>query len=106
MIISCPGCGSRVSNKHAVCPHCGTALDAAIDDGISADEAQRRRRLLRRGRIELQSYLSILIMVAGASWGFVSSDYLEYPVPFWPMAVTSTGALWYLGVRVYGIFVR
>ncbi len=81
-------------------------MDRSTGTGLPVDEAKRRQRQLRRGRMEMQGYLSILIMVCGASWLFVSSDYLQNTPGFWPTATMATGALWYLGIRIYGIFVR
>lgn len=74
--------------------------------GLPVDEARRRQRQLRRGKLEMQGYLSILIMVSGASWMYVSSDYLQITPGFWPTATMAAGALWYLAIRVYSIFVR
>ncbi len=74
--------------------------------GLPVDEARRRQRQLRRGKLEMQGYLSILIMVSGASWMYVSSDYLQTTPGFWPTATMAAGALWYLAIRVYSIFVR
>ncbi|MEM9531305.1 MAG: hypothetical protein AAGA23_10320 [Pseudomonadota bacterium] len=73
---------------------------------MEIEEARRRQRRLRRSRLEMQSYLAILILVAGASWTYLSSDYLQQPPTFWPTATVAAGAIWYLVVRVYGIITR
>jgi len=81
-------------------------MDGVSSQGLPVDEAKRRQRQLRKGRMEMQGYLSILIMVCGASWLFVSSDYLQNTPGFWPTVTMAGGAIWYLAVRIYGIFVR
>lgn len=105
MIIQCPNCSQRISDKHPTCPHCQLDL-ASSGEGLSYSEAQKRRQRLWKGRIEMHAYASILLTVAGATWMYFSSDQLSETPGTWPTATLVVGAAWYLGVRIYTIFAR
>ncbi len=105
MIVRCPGCRRRVSNKQSRCPYCRADLDGS-GGGLSAEQAARRQRRRLGYRLELHSYAAMLLTVAGAGWMFVSSDGFDRAPGFWPTATMVAGAIWYVAVRVYWIFTR
>lgn len=105
MIIECPGCGKRISDKYHSCPHCGVDIRGS-GEGISQEAVARRRAIQRNYRIQAQMYIAILLTVAGCLWVWHASDGLnQYPGPV-PIAALVTGAAWYIGVRLYTIFAR
>ncbi len=103
MIVRCPGCGKRISNQQASCPHCG-ADQGASGAEASAFEAARRRRRQLRYRLEMQSYAALLLTAIGVAWMFLSGGGPDGSAGFWPIACLAVGASWYVGVRVYSIF--
>ncbi len=102
MIIRCPGCGQRISNKHPHCPHCRCDL-AGSGGGLSLGEAARRRRRQLKYRLDMHGYAAMLVTVAGAAWMYFASDGFDRPPGFWPVTCLAAGALWYVAVRVYSI---
>ena len=105
MIIRCPGCGKRISNRHKICPQCRCDL-VGSGEGLSVDEARIRRHRQTRYRLEMHSYAAILVTVIGVAWVYFSSDGFDRAPGFWPTSCLVAGALWYLSVRVYSIFIK
>ncbi|MDJ0655521.1 MAG: hypothetical protein QNJ40_15265 [Xanthomonadales bacterium] len=104
MIIKCPNCSQRISNKAHACPHCG--LDMGSGEGLSADQAAERVRRDRKYRLDMNTYGAMAVTMAGAIWMYFSSDGLTGEIGFWPTACLAAGALWYVAVRVYSIALR
>ena len=104
MIIKCPNCSQRISNKAKACPHCG--LDMGGGDGLSADQAAERVRRDRKYRLDMNTYGAMALTLTGAVWMYFSSDGLMGEIGFWPTACLAAGALWYVAMRVYAIVLR
>lgn len=105
MIISCPSCQERISNKSKACPHCRLDLSGS-GDGLSLDQAEERVRRQLKYKLDMHGYASILMTVAGATWIYFSSDGLAGQIGFWPTACMAAGALWYVSVRVYSVVIK
>lgn len=106
MIVDCPNCGKRISNRYSACPHCKLRLDETANEGLSQEEASRREGIRRRYRVQAQAYASILLALIGVVWAYASSDGMEQAPGLPPVALFVAGGLWYFGLRVYMIFQR
>ena len=104
MIINCPSCGKRISNKAAQCPHC----DATRDPSAPADPAVADRpppRARSPVRLQSQMYLSLLIAVAGfAWWSWEQTQSTTGEPPLIGTAMMVGGAVWYLVVRAWMVW--
>jgi len=102
-IIACPGCGQRISNKYDVCPHCQCALDGSFN-APGGVEMRKRLTQQRNHRIEVLTYLSILVTVAGVAWFWADTDGMNRPAGIWSLTTLGVGSLSYILVRVYIIY--
>lgn len=99
MIITCPSCGQRVSNKNPACPHCEYDLSGA-GEGLSYDEAKRRQQRDFSYLLAMHSYGALALTTVGAIWSWVASEQMSRAPGLWPTAVLAAGALWYIVVRL------
>lgn len=100
MLINCPACKKRVSDKAGSCNHCGAALKAGRD-GADPDRVVRQRLRQQRHRMNMHTYAAILATVAGFSWFWYETGYGGGEASIWSMGLMGVGAVWYLGVRVW-----
>ena len=70
-LINCPACNKKMSNKAAVCPHCGFSATAAPE----AQDRMRARKQADRFRRQqmLQMLAVVVLMVGGGLWWFGST---------------------------------
>lgn len=99
MIIQCPSCSQRISNRNTVCPHCEFDLGGS-GEGLSYDQAQARRAREGRYRLAMHSYGALALTTLGAVWSWVASEQMSRAPGFWPTATVAAGGLWYVVVRV------
>lgn len=78
-IISCPGCGKRISDRQISCPHCGFALGGADlskqerDDLIERARVRKKRQLIYR--IEIAAVAVVTVFAAlFAAYFFYGED--------------------------------
>ncbi|WP_194755670.1 zinc-ribbon domain-containing protein [Aliidiomarina indica] len=98
-IISCPGCGKKVSDKAATCEHCGFMLSA--HDSESLVRKSRLQRSQQLSRLVSQQMLAILLFIAGIGaffydWGNTG---IGPWVPYIGGSVAAISFVWYLITR-------
>ncbi|MCC5855088.1 MAG: zinc ribbon domain-containing protein [Idiomarina sp.] len=67
-IISCPGCGKKVSDKAASCEHCGFLLGAHDTDSLAQQAALKRAD--RLNALITQQMVALLLFIAGLGGTF------------------------------------
>lgn len=98
-IINCPGCMKKVSDRAAVCEHCGFMLGA--HDAESLARKARTERSIRVNKLVSQQMLAIVFFVAGIGATFY--DWSGSQVAAWmPIAgpiLAGASFIWYLITR-------
>ena len=61
-LIKCPECGTQISDKATICPHCGIDVQQALNEMRKEQQRQRKKRKKRT----LASIVSILVVAATA----------------------------------------
>ncbi len=99
-IISCPGCGRRISDKSSACAHCDLPLKELSEDELKRTEERRmRRRIWRAKNI---TYLAMTALVIGAIWWLWAQSQTPDGTPPMPaMAMVAIGVLTYLSGRAW-----
>lgn len=96
-IIACPQCGKQVSNRAALCPHCGFQLGEASEEDY---EIYRSRRLRDRiYRLNMISYAVITAFIAGFGWYWWASRGFTQGTNAGPFILMGVAAVAYLVVR-------
>ncbi|WP_126765937.1 zinc ribbon domain-containing protein [Aliidiomarina iranensis] len=98
-IISCPGCGKKVSDKAAVCGECGFMLGA--HDVESLARKAQNQRAIKVSKLVSQQMLAILLFIAGIAGTFYDWAQLDgwQFMPQVSMVVTVFSFVWYLVAR-------
>lgn len=106
-IVNCPKCNKKMSDKAAVCDHCGFVVD-----GLDAETLERKRRRKRADHIHkltTHGMLAMLIFVAGIAGIFYFRDETS-PDPTWQsqisIVITVVGFVWYIINRMRMIAAR
>lgn len=102
MIIKCPNCRKQISDKRDVCPECGYSRKGEESPEVTDRIEERRYRKLRY-RIQMQTYMAILVTTIGVVWVYKSSDSFEGQASMASMACLAAGAAWYVGLRLFMI---
>lgn len=96
-IVSCPECGKKISDKAAVCEHCGFVLEG--QDPESLARKRRRNKADRINKLTAQSMFAMLVFVAGIGGLFYFRDETSAD-PNWQaqasIAVMVIGFIWYI----------
>lgn len=99
-IITCPGCGRRISDKSSACTHCDLPLKELSESELERIEQRRMRRKIWRAKNI--TYLAMTALVAGAIWWmWVQMQNPEGQPPRLAMALIGIGILSYLGGRAW-----
>ncbi|RUO34935.1 zinc ribbon domain-containing protein [Aliidiomarina soli] len=100
-IVNCPECNKKMSDKAAVCEHCGFVVD-----GLDANTLERKRRRARAdyiNKLTAQSMLAMLVFVVGIGGLFYFRDDTS-PDPTWQSQISiglmAIGFIWYIVNRV------
>lgn len=105
MIIECPACNKRISNKYEICPHCHAATSEGTA-GVPAEKVAARLKRERAYRMQMHTFASLLIAVAGFGWYWYQTQYVQNEAPFIATAMMVGGAAWYIVVRVWMVLAR
>lgn len=96
-IVSCPECNKKISDKAAICDHCGFVVD-----GLDAKTLERKRRSLRADHLQkltMQSMLAMLLFVVGIGGLFYFRDETSAD-PTWQsqvaIGIMVVGFIWYI----------
>lgn len=99
-IVSCPECGKKISDKAAVCEHCGFVLEGQDPEAMA--RKRRRNKADRVNKLTAQSMLGMLIFVAGIGGVFYFRDEASAD-PSWQvqasMGAMGVGFIWYIVSR-------
>ncbi|RAJ98951.1 zinc ribbon domain-containing protein [Aliidiomarina maris] len=106
-IVSCPKCNKKMSDKAAVCAHCGFVVDSL--DAESLERKRRRRKADHIHKLTTHSMLAMLVFVAGIAGIFFYRDEASVD-PSWQsqvaLVVTVLGFVWYIINRMRMIAAR
>ncbi len=105
MIVNCPSCGKRISNKHRACPHCNFDVSGS-GAGVPLELAAGRVRQQRLASVRTQSYLSMMVTMIGLACIWYETGGLFLPEATWSLFLFGAGALWYLVTRVIWFWLR
>lgn len=105
MLINCPSCGKRISNKHKACPHCHYDI-SGTGAGVPLEQAASRVRERKLASVRQQSHLAMLVTLAGVAGIWVETGGLNLPAASWSLFVFGGGALWYLVTRLMWFWLR
>ena len=96
-IISCPDCKKKISDRAAICSHCGFQLREATE---AEQEIFRARRLRDRiYRLNMASYAVISVFVAAFGWYWWDSAGFSQAPSIGPFILMGISAIAYLLVR-------
>ena len=59
MLIDCPACKKKISDKANTCPHCGFAVGA--DDAAAILEREKRKRYDQHQSLQTQSFVAVSV---------------------------------------------
>ncbi len=104
-LITCTGCGERISSQYAHCPHCGQATNPEIASSDAVTVPARQQKKLRQRTQDL-SHLALLAMVAGSIWYYIDSQGLKQPAGDGPIWLMGAGASLYLYLRIWWLLRR
>jgi len=98
-IINCPGCMKKVSDRAAVCDHCGFMLGAHDTETLA--RKARNQRSIRVNKLVSQQMLAIVFFVAGIGATFYDwqESGWESVMPIVGPAVAGLSFAWYLVTR-------
>lgn len=96
-IISCQNCGKKISDKAALCGHCGFQLGEVSDEQLAVFKQRKARD--RIYRINMASYAVITAFVAGFGWYWWDSDGYTQQSSSGPYIVMGISAVAYIVVR-------
>lgn len=99
MIIRCPSCNERISNKNQTCPHCELDLTGS-GDGLSYDDVMRRKNRDANYRLAMHSYGALGLTTVGAIWSWAAADQMSQGPGNWPLLTLAAGGTWYIVVRL------
>lgn len=97
MIVNCPQCRKPISNKVAVCPHCGVERGELSDEQIT--ELERRRLRDRIYRLKMANYAAITVLLVAAGWYFYETADMDLAPSIGPMLLVGFGAVMYVILR-------
>jgi polyferredoxin len=93
-LITCPGCGKRISNVTQMCPHCGFHRGKLSEEDLT--EMQRRRLRDRVYHLKMASYAIMTLILAAFGWYWWESSSFQNRPSVGPMSLLAIGALAYL----------
>lgn len=99
-IIKCPGCRKSISNRAALCNHCGGDVQAML-----AGKAQPPRQRKPK-HMQLQAFVALLLFVVGA-WLFIDDRHAALAGRgVWMLAVPlmMAGIVYYGVLRALGVW--
>lgn len=106
-IVSCPQCSKKISDKAAVCEHCGFVLEG--QDQAQLARLRSRTKSDKINKLTSQSMLAMLLFMIGIAGTFYFRDESS-PDPSWQvqvsMLVMVVGFIWYLINRARIILVK
>ena len=105
MLINCPSCGKRMSNKNPACPECGFDF-RHTGQGVPLEEAARRASRKRADRLRAHAYLALLVALIGLAWTWFSTGALIFARENPGSWLLSAGALWYVVTRIRILWAR
>ena len=96
-IITCPGCGKKISSLAAPCPHCGFQPGEASDEQMLLYRQRRARD--RVYYLSMTSYVVITVFVAAFGWYWWQTGGFRQTSSPAPFIVMEVSAVSYLVVR-------
>ncbi|WMS88005.1 hypothetical protein [Pleionea litopenaei] len=101
-IIKCPECRNPISDKSAICVHCGFATKDATDEDIQ--RAARIVRLKRQQRMSMLVYTAMLVFVAGVLGVYFGRQRPTPELLIMGYIGLALGGVGYLAGRIFAIF--
>ena len=96
-ITSCPECNRKISNRSAICPHCGFQFGEVSEEDVEVFKARKLRD--RIYHLNMASYLVITVFTAAFGWYWWASHGFTEPSQAGPFILMGISALAYLVVR-------
>lgn len=96
-LISCPDCGSSVSDRAPACLKCGAPIFTAGDIrqvGTTLTTTQETSK-----RLKLHVAFSAILIICGVVWG-ISSAQTGYGIALGPVLTGTIGFAWYMVTRL------
>lgn len=106
-IVSCPECGKKISDKAAVCEHCGFVLEGQDPDSLA--RKRQRKKADRVSKLTAQSMFAMLLFVAGIGGTFYFRDETSADANWQTqvaMVVMVIGFIWYIINRARLLLVK
>jgi uncharacterized C2H2 Zn-finger protein len=102
-LIQCPECGNKISDKADSCPQCGFILDEHqyYKEFEKSGKEKPTTIELTGKKLKLQKVLSVLCIIIGFIWVYLSINKNEHSEPsklsFWVVAI---GIVWYIITKI------
>jgi len=97
-IISCPECGKKISNKAAICTHCGFQMSEVSDEQLNTFRVRKLRDKIYH--LNMISYAAITVFVAGFGWYWKDTGGFQHQSSTGPFILMGLAAVAYILVRV------
>ncbi len=98
-IIFCQACGKKVSDKAALCRHCGFQRGEVSEEQMAIFKQRKARDSIYR--LNMTTYAVITVFVAGFGWYWWQTDGYQQPASSGPFIVMAASAVAYLVVRAF-----
>ena len=97
-IISCTGCGKKISTLSPVCPHCGHQSGEVSDEKRAVLQFRKIRD--RIYKLNMYSYAVISLFLVAFAWYWWDTAGFEYASSAGPYYLMGLSAVGYIAIRV------
>lgn len=98
MLIDCPACKKKISDKADECNHCGFLITAVDAEAVLRKE--KMDKYIRQQSLQTQSFIAVLVFITGFGfmyWGQPEVGSTQHSIA---MLVCVIGFVWYIINRV------
>ena len=98
-LINCSECGAEISDKAAVCPHCGAPVGQDKESKGSGVKQLTTTQGTSKS-IKLQGAIAVTMIIVGICWMYTVGSVNPQADLTLPGAITAIGLVWYVANRI------
>lgn len=103
MLIDCPACKKKISDKAKVCQHCDFAVGAVDADSLLRQKKQAQ--YAKHQSLQMQSFVAVIVFLAGFALMYLEPDVRSNQHSL-GMLLCVIGFIWYIVNRVRLVMIK